>query len=233
MKTTLIGIEQSYPSARAAHHQAIIREIQLRATKLRKSGSFNFLMLTMFLMAPHARFAGFGLLSSSTILSQNSVSTRPTEASSTRKKLSARMPAESASSLVPRTSFQRFDITSTADLMASDSVLSVLRSSSEKWPSAAQSVQLRRHSLTVRTTFSIGSLMSTMTFLWLSSKPSLRTQTCITARRRSKSFSMARWSCIRVRTTPAEPQSKNSHQAAFRSLDSLSMSSRFRSSCEL
>mmetsp|Transcript_50670 Transcript_50670/g.151586 ORF Transcript_50670/g.151586 Transcript_50670/m.151586 type:complete len:245 (+) Transcript_50670:1430-2164(+) len=232
MKMTFIGTDVAKSFAVDAHHQAMLREIQLRRTKFLKSGLFHFSLLHVFMRASQAMFLGVGLFSGFSV-SVNSTTKRPTVLISNMKKFSARIALDRAVCLSPRTPFHFVDISSNASVTRRLSVDSCWSSSEVKRPSAAQSVQHIRHSVTACTTFSRGSFISLMTSLWLSSNPSRKTAICITASRRSKSFSIFRWLCIRFRTTPAEPQSKNSHQAPFKSVSSLSMSSRFLSSCEL
>mmetsp|Transcript_100796 Transcript_100796/g.267937 ORF Transcript_100796/g.267937 Transcript_100796/m.267937 type:complete len:221 (-) Transcript_100796:395-1057(-) len=190
MKTTFVGTEVAKLLAMTAHHQANIKEIQLRTTKLRKSGVFSFSILKMFVNAFQPMALGFGLQLSSMISSANSVTIRPTVLNSRKKKPSARMPGDRALRESPRTDRQIRARSFTESSMLSFCFANLSSSSRENLPSAALSVLLRRQSLMSCTTFSRGSFRSRMTSTWLCSKPSRKTQICMTARRRSKSFSM-------------------------------------------
>mmetsp|Transcript_69484 Transcript_69484/g.157693 ORF Transcript_69484/g.157693 Transcript_69484/m.157693 type:complete len:218 (+) Transcript_69484:663-1316(+) len=203
-------------------------------TKFLKSTVFSFSVLIMFFMCDQAKFTGFGRRGSSMITSTNSLIRRAIVLISSMKKLSARMAAERGFSFTfsVRTSCHfdaRFFVAS------SRACFSPLRrsiSSGVNFPSVAARQLLMRRFPMQRTSSMRLVFTSPITVLWLASKPSRSTQICSTASRRSRSLSMVRWSVMRRRTTPAEPQSKNSHQPAASESDSSDMSMRFLSSCE-
>mmetsp|Transcript_26581 Transcript_26581/g.62017 ORF Transcript_26581/g.62017 Transcript_26581/m.62017 type:complete len:255 (-) Transcript_26581:925-1689(-) len=232
MNTTLMGNVVSKPLDRLAQIHASISDIQFRNTKLRKSGSLNLEALHMFNMLIKATFLGRGLLASSVISRVNSFTDFATKHSSTTKKFSGRMCLSSAASTPPRT-LRHVDVSSSNALSISSLSADILCSSSAvKRPSAADRVLFIRQLPMAITSFSTSSRTSFMTLLWLSSKPSRTTHNCTIAKRVSKSLNIWRWSCMRFRTTPAEPQSKNSHQALSRSEFSEAMSARHLSSWE-